>query len=238
MLAIRAAVARAHGVMVEQGTLTKMLLLERCAPPKIYSDIAAEVMRSADGRAAMLEAGEAAARKAGDDPLPAPWNEPFLQDWLRLSPELGPLDLRGVLYVSREHAPLMSPEDRLSPEAAELLAGLLETPGQAGTVAKKLPQRTAPERATIMRNLLARARREQKWGAPDILIACMAIADVDAAQAQILAAFLLDIPAAQLEASIVPRLSGKPWAKKVFVEWQGNGDVSKTVKNAIAQLKA
>jgi hypothetical protein len=38
------------------------------------------------------------------------------------------LDLRGVLYVSREHAPLITPEDRLSSEAAELLTAILQHP--------------------------------------------------------------------------------------------------------------
>lgn len=238
MLAIRMTIARSHGVTVDEETVTKMLLLERCAPAKIYSDIAAEVSRSAEGHAPNLRAAEKAIREEGSGSVLAPWNEPFLQDWLRLPPELGPLDLRGVLYVSREHAPLMTPEDRLSPQAVEVLSAMLATPAMANTalIRDKLTKLTPPERATIMQNLLGQARRETAWGAPAILTACLTIADADGAQAEMLVAFLLQIPSPQLQPSIVPKISGKAWSGKVFEEWKERDDVHKQVKTAIARL--
>ena len=42
-LAIRLTIARTNGVTIDEAVLTKMLLLERCAPPKAFSDIATEV---------------------------------------------------------------------------------------------------------------------------------------------------------------------------------------------------
>lgn len=240
MLAIRMTIARAHGVTVDEGIVTKMLLLERCAPPKAFSEIAAEVMRSADGQAAVLRSCEEAVRSGKGAELPPPWNEPFLQEWLALSPELASHDLRGVLYVSREHAPLITPEDRLTPEAVAVLNGLLENPAMAATATMKpkLAALTPPERATIMQNILVRARREQAWGVPDILTACLAVADVDVAQSQILVAFLLAIPPAQLQPSIVPKISGRLWTNSVYEEWKQAEGLAKGMKTAIAQMQS
>jgi predicted KAP-like P-loop ATPase len=239
MLAIRMTIARSHGVTVDEATVTKMLLLERCAPPKAFNDIASEVMKSADGHAKILQSHEAAVKAGNVGDLSAPWNEPFLLEWLALAPRLAGEDLRGVLYVSREHVPLIAPEDRLSPDAAAVLTALLENPAMAATVSMKpkIAERSAPERAIIMQSILLRARQEQAWGAPDILTACLAIADADSAQAEILTAFLIDIPPAKLQPSIVPKISGRTWTNTVYNQWKSADGVSKPVKSAIVQAQ-
>jgi len=212
-----------------------MLLLERCAPPKAFSDIATEVTKSADGRAELLRLHEDAALKGKTADLPVPWNEPFIAEWLSLSPALTDQDLRGVLYVSREHAPLISPEDRLSSEAASLLTALVDQPDMASALRQRLSQLPPAESATIMQRLLLRAAKEQQWGAPKILTACLAAADADAAQGPILAAFLSDLPPAQLQPSIVPKISGRRWTTSVYDRWDKAADVSAPVKAAIRQ---
>lgn len=93
---------------------------------------------------------EAAAAAGNEAKLHAPWDEKFLQDWLRLLPHLGDRDLRGALYVSREHAPLITAEDRLSPEAADLLEGLLEQPGMAATIKPRLAALNRSDLAVLM----------------------------------------------------------------------------------------
>ncbi len=240
MLAIRMAIARAHGVTVDESIVTKLLLLERCAPPKAFSDLASDVMKSVDGRADSLQTYEEAIRSDKAAELPAPWNESFLQEWLALSPQLATEDLRGVLYISREHAPLITPEDRLSPAAAAVLEGLQDNPAMAGTATMKprIADLAPPDRATIMQSLLLRARQERAWGAPDILTACLAIADADAAQAERLAAFLIQIPAAQLQPSIVPKVSGRLWTERVYSAWKNADGVSKPMKAAIKQTES
>jgi hypothetical protein len=37
--------------------------------------------------------------------LQAPWDEPFVKEWLTLLPGFADTDLSGALYVSCEHAP-------------------------------------------------------------------------------------------------------------------------------------
>jgi predicted KAP-like P-loop ATPase len=236
-LAIRLTIARTNGVTVDEAVLTKMLLLERCAPVKAFNDIALEVTKSADGRAELLRLYEDAAKAGKCSDLPAPWNETFIEEWLALSPTLAEQDLRGVLYVSREHAPLISPEDRLSADAASLLTALLDQPAEAATLKTKLVQLLPGELATIMQRLLLQANKEQQWGAPKILTSCLAVADVDTTQATMLASFLSELPSAQIQPSIVPKISGRTWTNDVYGKWR-KGTVSNLVKNAItAQLK-
>lgn len=232
-LSIRMSMSRAQGVGVDESELAKVLLFERCGDPKAYLELIKSVTESDDGKPAFLLdweqqaiAGEAAERKA-------PWDDPFITEWLRLPPLLGGTDLRGALYVSREHAPLITPEDRLSAEAADLLEALLEHPDMASSIKDRLVALPRSEMSVIMDRLLGRARQEQEWGTPSILDACMAVAAADAPQGARLSGFLKERPAIQIKASIVPKIADEQWSKTVFDVWNDDEDIAKPVKNAI-----
>jgi hypothetical protein len=55
----------------------------------------------------------------------APWTGEFALDWLTLPPLLHDTDLRSVVYISREHLPIISRVEQLSSEAAGLLEALV-----------------------------------------------------------------------------------------------------------------
>src|SRR5439155_25801291 len=148
--------------------------------------------------------------------MQAPWDTAFIREWLTIPPRLADMDLRGILYVSREHAPLILPEDRLSSEGAELLAAVLGQPEMAGAIANRLAKLARPEMTIIMDRLLERARQEQEWGTPPILDGCLAVAVADPAQASRLAGFLRQRPPGQIKPSIVPKIGDQPWAQEVF----------------------
>jgi predicted KAP-like P-loop ATPase len=169
--------------------------------------------------------------------LTAPWDDPFVKEWLTLAPKIADHDLRGVLYVSREHAPLITPQDRLSSEAAELLTALLKHPDMAAGLKDRLLKIPRTEMTVIMDRLLDQARQEQEWGAPAILEACLVVAAADPPQGPRLAAFLSDLPAAQIKPSIVPKIGDQPWATGVFDKWEKSPGVSGPVKKAITQRR-
>jgi predicted KAP-like P-loop ATPase len=89
------------------------------------------------------------------------------------------------------------------------------------------------EISVIMDHLLERAGREQEWGAPDILTACIAVADIDPPQGHRLGAFLASRPHAQIKPSIIPKIDNISWAKPVLNTWETSGGVGRTVKSAI-----
>jgi predicted KAP-like P-loop ATPase len=139
-----------------------MLLFERCGQPKAYVALAKAVAEDESGKPRFLSEWEDKAHAGEKLELPEWWNDPFVQEWLALPPRLTDQDLRGVLYVSREHAPLITPEDRLSSDAAEVLSALIEHPDMAVNLAARLASIARAELSVIMDRLLEHARREQE----------------------------------------------------------------------------
>jgi predicted KAP-like P-loop ATPase len=235
-LAIRMTISNAQGVGVDEAVLAKLLLFERLGNPKAFAELMARVSASDTGKPAFLAEWEEKAIAGHDQTLPAPFDDPFFAEWLTLPPSLADTDLRGALYVSREHAPLITPEDRLSSEAAELLTALLQHPEMASNLKERLLRVPRTETTIIMDRLLDRARQEQEWGVPAILEACLIVAEADPPQGARLAAFLGERPAAQIQANIVPKIGDQPWAKGVFDIWD-RGQVSRPVKTAIKRQR-
>ncbi|HEU5400812.1 MAG TPA: P-loop NTPase fold protein [Terriglobales bacterium] len=236
-LAIRMAISRAHGVGVDEAVLVKVMLFERVANPKAYAELTKAVSENSEGKPFFLSEWEDKANAAEELKLAGPWDDPFVREWLTLPPRIAYRDLRGVLYVSREHAPLITPQDRLSSEAAGLLSALLEHPDMAATVKDRLSKLSKTEITVIMDRLLDRARQEQEWGVPPILEACLAAAEADPPQGSRMAAFLTERPGTQIKPNIVPKIADQPWAKGVLETWDKTTGVSAPVKAAIKQQR-
>jgi predicted KAP-like P-loop ATPase len=233
-LSVRMAIAKSHGVGVDEAVLAKLLLFERLGTPGAYDSLLASVSANTDGKAAFLGPLEDAA--IAGETAQAPWDTAFMRDWLALPPRLADLDLRGALYVSREHAPLISASDRLSAASADVLSAFLESPGLAGSLSDALKGLPRADLAIIMDRLLERARREQTWGVPPILDACLVVSRVDKTLASRLAGFLTERPPAQIQPNIIPKLADEPWARDLFARWDAAG-VSKPVKAAMTLRK-
>lgn len=232
-LSIRMTISNAHGVGVDEAVLAKMLLFERCGASKAYAALIKEVNENETGKPRFLADWEEKANAGEELKLDDQWENEFFREWLTVPPRLADQDLRGVLYVSREHAPLITPEDRLSSEAAELLVGLLEQPDMADALCDRLIAIPRSELSIIMGRVLDRARQEQEWGTPAILNACLAITRTDPSQGSRLAGFLTQLPLRQIQASIVPKIGGETWANDVFAKWEQASAVTAPVKKAI-----
>ncbi|MFG0410274.1 P-loop NTPase fold protein [Pseudomonas sp. FYR_11] len=234
-LAIRMSISRAHGVGVDEAALVKLMLFERSGNPKAFEELMKAVAADKHGKPAMLTDWEADVKQGKDFSLPQPWDHPFVKEWLALPPALADKDLRGAIYVSREHAPIITDEDRLSSTAAELLTALLDSPDMAAQLKDRLGHIAPIEISVIMDRLLDKAGSEQEWGVPPVLDAMLVIAGIDVLQGPRLAAFLKERPPAQIQAGIVPKLKDEAWARSVFDYWL-NLDASAPVKAAIRKL--
>jgi predicted KAP-like P-loop ATPase len=236
-LSIRMSISRAQGVGVDEAVLAKMLLFERVGNADAYAALSKAVTESGDGRTKILAEWEEKAHAGQELSLPAPWNDPFVIEWLTLPPRLADEDLRGVLYVSREHAPLISPQDRLSSEAAELLEALLQEPAMAASLKNRIAKIARAESTVIMDRLLDKARQEQSWGVPPVLEACLVVAAADPAQSSRLAAFLADRTPAQIKADIIPKIEDLPWADGVFAKWEKSDGLATPVKASLKRRR-
>jgi len=237
-LSIRMAIAKGHGVSVDEAHLAKMLLFERCGSPKAFSELTKAVNEDGEGKPRFLTDLESAVSSGEELELTEAWQNDitFVKEWLALPPQLSDIDLRGVLYVSRDHEPLITPEDRLTSDGAELAKLLLNNPDMAEQLRSRLEQLQLSDTTIIMDKLLEKARQEQEWGTPPILNACLVLGEVDTVQGKRLATFLTERPPAQIKPSIIPKIQGQVWAKNVFVKWSSSA-VSAPVKKAIKQIE-
>lgn len=232
-LSIRMTISTAQGVGVDEAVLAKLLLFERLASPAAYAALTAAVNADSDGKPQILTPWEDAVTKEEDFEPDEAWDEAFVREWLALPPALGQVDLRGALYVGREHAPLVTASDRLSSAAADLLRALIEDPQESNALVVPLAALPRTELSIMMDRVLARARQVQEWGAPPILDACIALATADPSQGRSLAGFLIERPGKQIQASIVPKIESEPWAADVLKHWAGAADVEGPVKRVI-----
>jgi predicted KAP-like P-loop ATPase len=236
-LSMRLSIARAQHVTVEEASLAKMILFERCGEPDAHQQLVAAISDGVEGKPAFLRDWEVRAQSGDLKDVPAPWNSEFAKDWLALPPPLAEMDLRPAVYVSREHMPIITAADRLSSEAAALLEALLQlsrpAPAAIKTQLKALGRR---DLGLMTERLLVRARQVQQWGTPGILWACVCVAEIDVEQGELVKRFFEQVPVAQLQTDIVPALSTLPWSKAVFAKWGANGEIPKLVARAIQAL--
>ena len=233
-LSIRMAIARLHNVAVDEAVLAKLMLFERSGPSIAYTELIRVVNENEGGQPTFLASWEEKALAGQELELDGPWDDAFVREWLTLQPQLANIDLRGALYVSREHAPLVTPEDRLSSSGAELLTAILENPDMSASLGDQLAQLPRTETTIIMDRVLANARQQQEWGTPPILDAALAVASADPTLEARLAGFLQERPPGQVTPSIVPKISGYSWAPMVYDSWL-EADVGSPVKRAIGQ---
>lgn len=235
-ISVRKSIARANGITIDEKALTKLLLFERCGSEAAYSDLLSKVYLEGDGTPKFLAEWEDKATKGQEFTLPEPWDDEFTRQWLALSPALGNMDLRGILYVSREHASIITPEDKLSSEASGLLEALITTPEMAMDHLDRLKLLNRTERYLMMSRVLERAKQAQVWGTPPILNACMALTKAEPDLGSAVHAFLEDRPSNQIQASLIPKIRDENWAPKLFADWLLDDEISGPVKKAIQEL--
>ena len=148
-LSLRSAIARTQGVAVDETVLAKLLLLERHGGPTAFAELTRRVGMSATGKPEFLTDWENQAIAGKIPEVEEQFNSSFFVDWLALPPPLGNNDLRGALYVSREHILPITAEDRLSSEGSELLTALLEHPREAFSLKERLVGVLPAEREVI-----------------------------------------------------------------------------------------
>lgn len=260
-LSVRMAVANRQGVSVDEAALAKLLLFERLAPTELYLELATSITTSVDGKPHILDGWEPDDTAAADDTtdaaatgvaetfdassadIPTPdgpsmtpperWATSFAKEWLALPPRLADLDMRGALYVSREHLPILTREDGLSSTAAELLRALIEHPTEAGALEEQIAALGSGEQSRMLDRLLGIARSEEQWGVPEILEALLVMVRVVPSLGSSLAGFLSSRPHNQIEADLIPRIADEQWAGQLMTTWAGSAEINAPVKVTI-----
>ena len=210
--------------------------MERCGSDEAYRKIATSCASNDEGLPSVLKGIEASLEEGKEIDWPSEFDTTFFKQWAASKPKLADIDIRGALYVSREHSPLLLSHEQLSSSGLEILRALKETPDMATALKDSINELATEDLNLIMDKLLEIAAREQSWGAPDILTACIVVGQSHKSVGKRFGAFLSERPASQIEPSIVPKIAEEDWVDIPFDVWTNSG-VSGPVKKAIQKSK-
>jgi predicted KAP-like P-loop ATPase len=244
-LSIRRSLAKVQHIAVNDAMFAKLMLFERFASATSFNSLTELISTASEGKSEILRDLETDVRAGApveETRWPPGWKDDakLIEDWLKLPPDIGGVDLRGALHVGRESAPIIAAENKLSKSAASLLAQLLSLKVQATPIVRaSVGTVAADERALIMTSLLDKASAESEWGTPPILYGLGALAEADVMQAERLIVFFGNMPSSALRAGLIPRLGTSEWGKKVLVGLAKRSDLAETVSKAVnSALKA
>jgi len=231
-LIIRESIAKAQEMSVSFEELVKLQLFERCAPAAAFEYLAKQVGDSEDGKPKFLQDLEDKVAKAEELTFPhESWKVPFISDWLKLSPPLSDIDLRPLLYLSRDKAISLASFDELSPDGRELLSALCETKGLLQPLVANIKPIGAIESEKILTRMKRRARNQQ-WE-PAVIVQALHLPKAFPELATSFIAMLDEIPAGKRPVPLIPLLRNEPWAKELLSRWEQDESSPATVKRAI-----
>jgi len=231
-LIIRESVAKAQEMSVSFEELVKLQLFERCAPAAAFEYLAKQVGDSEDGKPEFLKELEEKVAKAEDLSFPhESWKSPFISDWLKLSPPLSEIDLRPLLYLSRDKSISIASFDELSPDGRGLLSALCEAQGLLQPLIATIKQVGANESEKILTRMIRRARNQQ-WESA-IIVQALHLPKAFPELATSFIAMLDEIPAGKRPAPLIPHLRNESWAKELLTRWEQDDSSPAPVRNAI-----
>jgi len=231
-LIIRESVAKAQEMSVSFEELVKLQLFERCAPAAAFEYLAKQVGDCGDGKPKFLQELEKKVAKAEELTFShESWKVPFISDWLKLSPPLSDIDLRPLLYLSRDKAISLASFDELSPEGRELLSALCEAKGLLQPLVANIKPIGAIESEKILTRMKRRVRNQQ-WESA-VIVQALHLPKAFPELATSFIAMLDEIPAGKRPASLIPQLRNEPWAKELLSRWEQDESSPATVKKAI-----
>jgi predicted KAP-like P-loop ATPase len=231
-LIIRESVAKAQEMSVSFEELVKLQLFERCAPAAAFEYLAKQVGDSEDGKPKFLQELEEKVAKAEDLTFPhESLKAPFISDWLKLSPPLSEIDLRPLLYLSRDKAISLASFDELSPAGRELLSALCEAKGLLQPLITNIKPIGAIESEKILTRMKRRARNQQ-WESA-VIVQALHLPKAFPELAPSFIAMLDEIPATKRPQALVPLLRNEPWATELLSRWEQDDNSPAPVKRAI-----
>lgn len=231
-LIIRESVAKAQEMSISFEELVKLQLFERCAPAAAFEYLAKQVGDSEDGKPKFLQ--ELEEKVAKDEELTFPhdsWKTPFISDWLKLNPPLSEIDLRPLLYLSRDKAISLASFDELSPDGRELLSALCEAKGLLQPLIANIKQIGSIESEKILTRMKRRARNQQ-WESA-VIVQALHLPKAFPELATSFIAMLDEIPAGKRPAPLIPQLRNETWAKELLARWEQDDSSPASLKKAI-----
>ncbi|QCO00533.1 NTPase KAP (plasmid) [Azospirillum argentinense] len=217
---MRSQVAKRREMPVDEAFIAKLALFERCTDSAATAHLYQEINAAEDGKPKVLANLSKLLDKDSkvfEDACPKEWKPraAFIREWLSLEPQLAGVNLRPLVYLSRETVPLRSLRGGLSAAAVEGLRVLLRTTKvsskSANTAANSIPE---AERVAAMRVMLEAFGPHGDWTKPpEGFQGALILAEQSAEAAGDLAAFIRRTNPQALPPWLSMLVKNKQWFK-------------------------
>ena len=231
-LIIRESIAKAQGMTVSFEELVKLQLFERCAPPAAFEYLVKQVGKSEDGKPEFIQELEEQVSKDEELITDESWKDPFISEWLKLSPPLADIDLRPILYLSRDKAISLASFDELSPQGRDLLAAVCKAKSLLQPLIAKVKLIGMAEAEKILVRM-KRKLRNQEWDSV-VLIQALHIPKALPELASSFLNMLDEIPAKKRPAPLIPQIRNETWARELLSRWELDENTPALVKKTIS----
>jgi predicted KAP-like P-loop ATPase len=179
----RSAIARRRSIDADAGLITKMAVFERCAGPLQAVDLYRLIDESAGKPELFTQlenfTGDGLPVGAPESWIKSPTTAKVIRDWAQLSPSLQGVDLRALVYLSRETLPLGMQIHGLSTAAREALSVLSKVANMSSPAATNAASSLSTEDAVLVQEaLIGELRKVTDWSSKPIgLIGALLLAD-------------------------------------------------------------
>lgn len=231
-LLIREAIAKGQEMNLGFPELVKLQLFERCASSSGFEHLAKAVAESTDGKVQFLAELEAAAEKGEPWKAPPQWPLPFYEQWVKLSPPLGGVNLRPLLHLSRDRKLAIAAYDELGPEAQEILEAILAAEDVLPALVDQIKTLSEADAERLLVRAGRHARNDQF--SPQSIQRCLHITRAYPNLGPRLANLLTDVPPARRPLTLIPLLQVESWASGLLSDWSRDPETPPRVKKAIA----
>lgn len=231
-LIITEKIMKIQGNTVSLQVLTKLQLFERCSTEKAFNFLLKQVEDSNDGKAEFLIAQEENIRTGQEYRAPdVSWEDKFYENWIKLNPRLYNVDLRPILYFSRNKAVTLASFDELSSEARDIMNAIVQTTKFENFIVEEMQKKlSADEAKKIMFRISSKASVSQWEDKSSIQLLHFPKAFEELQQSYV--GIMKNVPVEKIKPSLIPLLDDV-WAHDLLDKWKIDQRASKQLVNAI-----
>ncbi|QLL86665.1 NTPase KAP [Aeromonas caviae] len=228
---LRESLALPQGITLDIPALAKWHLLERYKED-LANTLSSMVSSENDGQVVALLQAEEIARDGGV--LSKPFaDDPFINEWLQLAPQLGATDLRPLLHLSRDTATRDFGDDNMTPAARELRDVLKVATSPNAPLSRAIAAVDSGQAELAMVKAWQGNASSRTWKAAVEMIILIEPCKVHPSLGKRAAGLLSLAPINALGPGIMPGLATQPWAKEVLKLWIEDSTIRGSTKRAI-----
>ncbi len=233
---LRSSLAEPQGIKLDLEALAKWHLVERCAPDLAIA-LANMVTSETDGRVAALKVAEEAGPKGKELAAPFETADPFVIQWLRLTPPLGDVDLRPLLHLSRDTETRDFGIDDLTAVGRDLRDALAAATARNAPLADAINKAGAIQAGLAMTRAWSLQASKRTWRSAAEMLMLIEVCKVFPQHGNTAAALLSKAPIESIGSGLIPELNAQPWAQTVLDTWLADPGIDRAVKRAIEHMK-